>query len=66
MIPLENKKEMSKTIFIVLSAIFIGTLVTCNLIMNKWVTVDLGFKTFKLSAGVLPYPITFLITDILS
>lgn len=29
-------------------------------------TIDLGFKTFVISAGVLPYPITFLITDILS
>ena len=28
--------------------------------------IDLGFKTFVISAGVLPYPITFLITDILS
>ena len=27
MIPPENRKEMSRTIFIVLSAIFIGTLV---------------------------------------
>lgn len=26
----------------------------------------MGFKTFVLSAGVLPYPITFLLTDILS
>ena len=66
MVAVENKKEMSRNIFIVLSAIFIGSLVTCNLIMNKWVAVDLGFKTFNLSAGVLPYPITFLITDILS
>ncbi len=28
--------------------------------------VDLGFAQFKVSAGVLPYPITFLITDLLS
>ncbi len=28
--------------------------------------VDLGFATFNISAGVLPYPLTFLITDILS
>ncbi|PCH81778.1 MAG: hypothetical protein COB96_02440, partial [Planctomycetota bacterium] len=29
-------------------------------------TVDLGFKVFVLSAGALPYPITFLVTDLLS
>ncbi len=38
----------------------------CNLIANKFVTVDLGFKVFVISAGVLPYPLTFLATDILS
>lgn len=45
-------------------------LVVCNLIANKFVTVDLGFLGFSnpfiLSAGVLPYPLTFLITDVLS
>lgn len=49
-----------------LAALFIASLVTCNLIANKFVLVDLGFTTFKVSAGVLPYPLTFLITDILS
>ena len=28
--------------------------------------INLGFKTFIVSAGILPYPLTFLITDILS
>ena len=49
-----------------LAALFIASLVTCNLIANKFVLVDFGFATFKVSAGVLPYPITFLITDLLS
>lgn len=49
-----------------LAALFVTALVTCNLIANKFISVDLGFKTFVISAGVLPYPITFLITDILS
>ncbi len=43
-----------------------AALVTCNLIANKFIAVNLGFATFKISAGVLPYPLTFLITDILS
>ncbi len=49
-----------------LAALFITALVTCNLIANKFIAIDLGFKTFVISAGVLPYPLTFLITDILS
>ena len=53
-------------LFIILTSLFIAALVTCNLIANKFVTIDLGFKTFIVSAGILPYPITFLITDILS
>lgn len=54
------------TIFLVLAAIFLASLVVCNLIANKFLTVDLGFKVFTLSAGALPYPITFLATDLLS
>jgi len=52
--------------FLILAGLFIAALITCNLIANKFVTVDLGFKVFQVSAGVLPYPLTFLITDILS
>ena len=66
MINIQNKKEMSNTIFIILSSLFIASLITCNLIANKFVEIDLGFRVFVVSAGILPYPITFLVTDILS
>ena len=36
------------------------------MIANKFVTVDLGFKTFVVSAGILAYPITFIVTDLIS
>ena len=36
------------------------------LIANKFVTVDFGFKVFIVSAGILPYPLTFLVTDLIS
>lgn len=52
--------------YMILSGIFIASLVTCNLIANKFVTVDLGFKVFIVSAGILPYPLTFLVTDLIS
>ncbi|MAJ98649.1 MAG: VUT family protein [Flavobacteriales bacterium TMED288] len=53
-------------IYIYLAGLFIASLIICNLIANKFITVNLGFKTFTISAGILPYPITFLITDLLS
>lgn len=59
-------KHRSFMLYVLLGGLFITALVACNLIANKFVTVNLGFYTFVLSAGVLPYPLTFLITDILS
>ncbi|MCA1764430.1 MAG: queuosine precursor transporter [Cryomorphaceae bacterium] len=59
-------REGSFKLYLFLAGLFVTALITCNLIANKFVTVDLGFTQFVLSAGVLPYPITFLITDILS
>jgi hypothetical protein len=46
---------------------FIASLVVSNLIFQKLFYWDFfGLYTFKLSVGILPYPITFLITDIIS
>ena len=52
--------------FLILASLFVAALIVCNLIANKFVTADLGFQVFTLSAGVLPYPVTFLVTDLLS
>lgn len=62
----KSTKQKADHLYLFLAALFITALIVCNLIANKFVTVDFGFKVFTLSAGVLPYPITFLITDILS
>lgn len=59
-------RQKADALYLFLATLFITALIVCNLIANKFLTVDLGFKTFVLSAGVLPYPITFLVTDILS
>ena len=61
-----QKTNFKDQFFLVLTGIFIASLVTCNLIANKFVTVDLGFKIFIVSAGILPYPLTFLVTDLIS
>ena len=60
------RNKSAPLLSLVLGGLFLTALIACNLIANKFVSVDLGFKTFILSAGVLPYPITFLITDLLS
>ena len=61
--PLKGRAERA---YLVLAGLFLGSLVVTNLIANKFLTVDLGFKVFVLSAGALPYPLTFLVTDLLS
>ena len=61
-----DKMKLRDQLYIILVGIFIASLVTCNLIANKFVTVDLGFKVFIVSAGILPYPLTFLVTDLIS
>jgi hypothetical protein len=54
--------------YVYLAGIFIASLVVCNLIVQKFfVWEPFGLRGFfVLSAGILPYPITFLVTDILS
>lgn len=59
-------RQKALIVYLLVAGLFISALVTCNLIANKFITVDLGFKVFTISAGVLPYPLTFLITDFLS
>ncbi|MBC8329408.1 MAG: queuosine precursor transporter [Planctomycetes bacterium] len=61
-----RRKRRAEAGFLLLAGIFLGSLVVCNLIANKFLTADLGFRVFVLSAGALPYPVTFLVTDLLS
>ncbi|MAZ72374.1 MAG: hypothetical protein CMC70_04430 [Flavobacteriaceae bacterium] len=58
---------LAQRIYFILGALFIAALVVGNLIFQKFFTWDLfGLYTFEISVGILPYPITFLITDIIS
>lgn len=61
-----HQNSLKDQFFLVLVGIFIASLITCNLIANKFVTVDMGFRVFIISAGILPYPLTFLVTDLIS
>ncbi len=59
--------RFQQRVFLLLSGIFIAALVLSNLIFQKFFTWSpLGLYTFEISVGILPYPITFLVTDIVS
>tara|TARA_R110002012_G_scaffold291564_1_gene486011 strand:+ start:6388 stop:7092 length:705 start_codon:yes stop_codon:yes gene_type:complete len=63
---------LSQRIYLLLAALFITSLVVSNLIFQKffsWYPINItifGSKLFEISVGILPYPITFLITDLIS
>lgn len=60
-------KLIAYQIYFTLGALFIASLVVSNLIFQKFFYWDFfGIYRFEISVGILPYPITFLITDIIS
>ena len=70
---MNNKdRQLAQQIYLYLAALFITSLVVSNLIFQKffyWYPFEwevYGFSLFELSVGILPYPITFLITDLIS
>ena len=63
----KKDKQLAGTIYLILAALFAASLVASNLIFQKFFYWEpFGWYRFEISAGILPYPITFLITDILS
>ena len=53
--------------YMILTAIFIASLVTCNLIFQKFFTwPSLGIPNFALSVGIIAYPVTFIVSDLIS
>lgn len=65
-------KLLAHRIYLLLAALFITSLVVSNLIFQKffyWYPLEIEVfdtKLFEISVGILPYPITFLITDLIS
>lgn len=66
-------KRLAYKIYLYLGALFITSLVVSNLIFQKFFywnpfgEVEIfGVSLFEISVGILPYPITFLITDLIS
>lgn len=70
----EKDQKAAYRIYLFLGALFITSLVVSNLIFQKfffWYPFGedarlFGAPLFELSVGILPYPITFLITDLIS
>ncbi|THD68974.1 VUT family protein [Robertkochia marina] len=69
-----RKKRLAFKVYLYLGALFITSLVVSNLIFQKfffWYPFAedaqlFGAPLFELSVGILPYPLTFLITDLIS
>ena len=68
----QKLKSEAFTIYLILASMFIAALVASNLIFQKffyWYPFHIeifGTRLFEISVGILPYPITFLITDLIS
>ena len=63
----EKDQRAAYRIYFILGGLFICALVVSNLIFQKFFYWDFfGIYTFEISVGILPYPITFLITDLIS
>ena len=66
-------RKLAYRIYLYLGALFITSLVVSNLIFQKFFFWNpfgeftvFGVSLFEVSVGILPYPITFLITDLIS
>ena len=70
-----NKKKIYKkrqeTVFLLLCGVFLGTLGIINILgISRFIDLSFYFFTIKIpmvvAVGVLPYPVTFLCTDLIS
>lgn len=63
----DKKNKQARFLYLLLAGIFISLLVSCNLIFLKFISWEpFGIFTFIISVGLIPYPLTFLVTDLIS
>jgi queuosine precursor transporter len=68
--PRPGNESTYEQLYLMLAAVFIAALVACNLIFQKFFVLKLSLMgspfTFQQSVGIIAYPVTFLVTDVLS
>lgn len=64
----DQKPDRKESVLLILSGFFIASLVLTNLIAGRFFTLEIGWLniSWALSSGVIAYPVTFLVTDIIS
>jgi hypothetical protein len=64
----EQEPDRKERLLLILSGFFIASLVLTNLIAGRFFTLELPLIgiNWALSSGIIAYPVTFLITDIIS
>jgi len=58
--------DKSTSLYVVLCSIFCTIIVTGNLIFQKFIDLNIFGNILEVSAGVLLYPVTFLISDLVT
>jgi uncharacterized integral membrane protein (TIGR00697 family) len=53
-------------LFVILAGIFSTCLIVGDIIGGKLIQVTLGGQVFTLTVGMIPFPVTFLLTDVLN
>ncbi len=61
-----HNNNFKNQFYLVLTGIFIASLVASNLIFQKFFTWNFLGINFELSVGIIAYPVTFLVTDLIS
>ena len=62
----QKNKNFKEQFYLILTGIFIASLVASNLIFQKFFTWNFLSIDFELSVGIIAYPVTFLVTDLIS
>ena len=62
----QENKNFKEQFYLILTGIFIASLVASNLIFQKFFAWNFLGIDFELSVGIIAYPVTFLVTDLIS
>ena len=64
--PADRSISLHEKIYLVLTGLFLSAFLVTNIIAAKYFDIELFGLPLIYSVGIFPYPITFLITDIIS